>query len=91
LSGDVEIKPGAHNLTLNIGHIDARSLNVEDKFDEISSLVIEHKLDIFAVSETWLRLLHMMETHFTKMLTARSIFKFSHSNFACIMINHCCN
>ena len=54
MSGDVEIKPGAHNLTLNIGHIDARSLNVEDKFDEISSLVIEHKLDIFAVSETWL-------------------------------------
>jgi hypothetical protein len=38
-----------------------------------------------------LRLLHMMETHFTKMLTARSFFKFSPSNFACIMINHCCS
>ena len=42
-------------------------------------------------SEKKLRLLHMMETHFTKMLAARSIFKFSPSNFACIMINRCCS
>jgi hypothetical protein len=35
-------------------HINARSLNVEDKFDEISTLVLDQNLDIFAVSETWL-------------------------------------
>ena len=29
-------------------------MNVEDKFDEITSLVVEQRLDIFAVSETWL-------------------------------------
>lgn len=55
LSGNVETNPGPpKSLTLNIGHINARSLNVEDKFEEIVSLVLEQKLDIFAVSETWL-------------------------------------
>lgn len=55
LSGDVEVNPGpSRSLTLNIGHINARSLNVEDKFNEITSLVLEQQLDIFAVSETWL-------------------------------------
>ena len=55
LAGDVEVNPGPlRNLTLNIGHINARSLNVEDKFDEISTLVLDQNLDIFAVSETWL-------------------------------------
>ena len=50
LSGDIEINPGpCRNLTLNIGHINARSLG-----DEISSLVLNEKFDIFAVSETWL-------------------------------------
>ena len=29
-------------------------MNVEDKFDEIASLVVEQRLHIFAVSETWL-------------------------------------
>jgi hypothetical protein len=55
LSGDVEVNPGpSRNLTLNVGHINARSLNVEDKFDEIAFLVVEQRLHIFAVSETWL-------------------------------------
>jgi hypothetical protein len=55
LSGDVEVNPGpSRNLTLNVGHINARSLNVEDKCDEIAFLVVEQRLDIFAVSETWL-------------------------------------
>ena len=53
LSGDIEINPGScRNLTLNIGHINARSLCDENKFDEISSLVLNEKFDIFAVSET---------------------------------------
>ena len=55
LSGNVEINPGPSNdLSLNIGHINARSLRSEDKFEEIVSLVLDLKLDIFAVSETWL-------------------------------------
>lgn len=53
--GDVEVNPGPpRNLTLNIGHVNARSLNIESKFEEISSLVLDHKFYIFAVSETWL-------------------------------------
>jgi hypothetical protein len=56
LCGDVEVNPGSLcNLTFNLGHINARSLNVEDKFDEISSIVIGNQLDVFAVSETWLK------------------------------------
>ena len=48
LSGDVQINPGPlSNFTLNIGHINARSLNDIDKFEEIVSMVIHHKLDIF--------------------------------------------
>ena len=56
LSGNAETNPGPPtNLTLNIGHINAISLNDADKFEEIVSLVIlDHKLDIFAVFETWL-------------------------------------
>ena len=51
----LEINPGPSNdLSLNIGHINARSLRSEDKFEEIVSLVLDLKLDIFAVSETWL-------------------------------------
>jgi hypothetical protein len=53
-SGDIETNPGPpQNLTLNVGHINARSLN-EEKFDEICSIVYDLNLDIFAVTETWL-------------------------------------
>ena len=38
----------------NVGQINATSLNVEDKFDEITTLVFEQQLDTFSVSETWL-------------------------------------
>ena len=31
-----------------------RSLNRDDKFDEISELVKENEFDVFAVTETWL-------------------------------------
>ena len=55
LAGDVEINPGPpRNFTLNMGHINARSLNCADKFDEICSLTHDVNLDILAVSETWL-------------------------------------
>ena len=35
-------------------HLNARSLNNEDKFDEISVVIKNYNFDIFAVSETWL-------------------------------------
>ena len=55
LSSDVQINPGPlSNFTFNIGHINARSLNDIDKFEEIVSMVIHHKLGVFAVSESWL-------------------------------------
>jgi hypothetical protein len=39
LSGDIETNSGPpQNLTLNVGHINARSLNNEEKFDEIYAL-----------------------------------------------------
>jgi hypothetical protein len=54
-SGDIETNPGPpQNLTLNVGHINARSLNNEGKYDEICSIVYDLNLDKFSVTETWL-------------------------------------
>ena len=50
LSNDVELNPGPF---FNSGHLNARSLNRDDKFDEISELVKENGFDVFAVTETW--------------------------------------
>lgn len=54
LAGDIEMNPGPllHNLVFS--HINARSLNVQEKFDEISSFIFDNKVSVFAVSETWL-------------------------------------
>ena len=41
-----------HSSTLNIGHINIRSLR--HKLCEVESIMIEQQLDILAVSETWL-------------------------------------
>ena len=55
LAGDVKVNPGPpRNFTLNLGHINARSLNSDDKFDEICSIAHDVNLDILAISETWL-------------------------------------
>ena len=51
LSNDVELNPGPF---FKFGHLNARSLNRDDKFDEISELVKENGFDVFAVTETWL-------------------------------------
>ena len=51
LSHDVELNPGP---SFKFGHLNARSLNGDDKFDEISELVKENGFDVFAVTETWL-------------------------------------
>lgn len=54
LAGDIELNPGPKLSSLMIGHINARSLAVEEKFDEISSFILDTKFDVFAVTETWL-------------------------------------
>ena len=51
MSNDVELNPGPF---FQFGHLNARSLNRDDKFDEISELVKEDGFDVFAVIETWL-------------------------------------
>ena len=39
LSSDIEVNPDLpRNLTSNVGHINVGSLNVEDKFDEITTI-----------------------------------------------------
>ena len=58
LSNDVHPNPGpqfgSRTNNFTFGHLNARSLNNEDKLDEISVLIEDHNVDIFAVSETWL-------------------------------------
>jgi hypothetical protein len=39
---------------LKFAHLNVRSLNNEDKFDELSILVKENNFHIFAFTETWL-------------------------------------
>ena len=38
----------------SVAHLNARSLFISDKFNEISALILSNAFDIFAVSETWL-------------------------------------
>ena len=51
LSNDVELNPEPF---FKFDHLNARSLNVGDKFEEISLLVRDDEFDVFAVTETWL-------------------------------------
>jgi hypothetical protein len=39
---------------MSVAHLNARSLNISDKFSEISAIAFLHKFDLFAFSETWL-------------------------------------
>lgn len=58
LSNDVHPNPGPQSRfrinNFTFGHLNARSLNNEEKLDEISVLLDDNDVDIFAVSETWL-------------------------------------
>ena len=49
------MNPGPRQLSISMAHMNARSLNVTDKFNEILALTLSHKFDIFAISETWLK------------------------------------
>ena len=52
---DVELNPGPYqNVNLKIAHLNIRSLNAPNKFGEIASAILNHKFDLFALSETWL-------------------------------------
>jgi hypothetical protein len=42
------------NVNLKIAHLNIRSLNAPNKFGEIASAILNHKFDLFALSETWL-------------------------------------
>ena len=53
LANDIELEPGPFTM-LKFGHLNVRSLNNEDKFDELSILVKENNFHIFALTETWL-------------------------------------
>ena len=53
LANDVESNPGPTSL-LNFGHLNVRSLNNQDKFDELSLIIKDNNFHVFAVSETWL-------------------------------------
>ena len=52
---DVESNPGPYqNVNLKLAHLNVRSLNGVNKFEEIASIILNQKYDIFALSETWL-------------------------------------
>ena len=51
MSNDVELNPGPF---FKFGHLNAKSWNRDDKFDEISELVKKNGFGVFAVTETWL-------------------------------------
>jgi hypothetical protein len=53
-AGAIEQNPRPKRSQLTLGHINARSLAIEDKFDEISSYILNERFELFAVSETWL-------------------------------------
>ena len=53
LSNDVQLNPGPAS-SFSLGHLNVRSLNIREKFEEISFLIKENNFDIFVVSETWL-------------------------------------
>ena len=52
---DVELNPGPYeNVNLKIAHLNICSLNAPNKFGEVASAILNHKFDIFALSETYI-------------------------------------
>jgi hypothetical protein len=52
-SNDIQLNPGPSKI-FSIGQLNVRSLNVHEKFEEISFLIKDRNFDIFALTETWL-------------------------------------
>ena len=53
LANDVQLNPGPVQ-HFSIGQLNVRSLNIREKFEELSFLIKENNFDVFAVCETWL-------------------------------------
>ena len=52
---DIELNPGPNRTgSLSIGHLNVRSLNVVEKFEEIATIIMQKQFHIFGLSETWL-------------------------------------
>ena len=52
---DVLLNPGPFkNFSLCIGHLNVRSLNIADKFEEVATIIKDKKFDIFGLAETLL-------------------------------------
>ena len=52
---DVELNPGPNRTcSLNIGHLNVRSLNVVEKFEEVATIIMQQQFHIFGLTETWL-------------------------------------
>jgi hypothetical protein len=62
LANDVQLnpKPVQH---FSIGQLNVRSLNIREKFEELSFLIKENNFDVFAVCETWLNAEHISSDH----------------------------
>ena len=55
ICNDVQLNPGPFKkFSLSIGHLNVRSLNIADKFEEVATIIQDKKFDIFGLTETWL-------------------------------------
>ena len=63
MCSDIELNPGPNrSLALNVGHLNARSINISrsdssivNKFEEITSVIFRKNFHIFAITETWMK------------------------------------
>ena len=55
LNYDVELKPGPISKFVHFGYLNAGSLCIQDKFEEISFLLKDFHLDSVGMTETWMR------------------------------------
>ena len=51
LPNDVQLNPGPGS-SLNFAHLNVRSLNIREKFEELSSIILDQDFHIVALSET---------------------------------------
>ena len=52
---DIELNPGPNRTcSLSIGHLNVRSLNVVEQFEEVATIIKQKQFHIFGLSETWL-------------------------------------
>jgi hypothetical protein len=54
ISGNIEPDIPSYGRGIKIGHVNIRNLMSKTKFHDLQSLIINHRYDVFAISETWL-------------------------------------